>query len=741
MATREELYTALRNADAAGDTEAAQRIASYINGMAPQRQAEPQPAQTTQAPVDEPGWAVQAGRAIMDVPRQVGLTARYGLEGIGQAANIATEPLRQLVVNPLARLVGAPEAAPTSGAATSLADAIGLPSPRNSNERVVGDAARLMASGAGLMGGARAAAQAVGPVASSVLGQLAANPVQQLAGAVGAGLAGGAVREAGGGPGAQAAAGFVGGLAGPLSAGLVEDGVNFVSRRLAASNPQAVDQAVESAARQAGVKWSDLPERVRQSVRQDAANALRTDGELSPAALSRLIDFRRVEGTIPTRGSITLDPVQVTREMNLAKSGANSSDTGLQGLARVQADNNRALIDNLNRAGASDSLDAITTGERLISSLERNLSGQKGQVDALYAQARDSAGRSFPLDNSAFANRVDQLLGDNLVGAALPADVRNAVNRIASNEMPFTVDVAEQLKTRMASLQRSTSDGSARYALGLVRQALDETPVTGLGNQAFNGGARAVNPGNLPAIPGQAGANIGEEAIAAFNQARGANRAMMQNIEASPALKAIYEGTASPDKFVERFIISGSATSKDVQALRAAAAADPDSGAAVRNYLTSYLKEKALNGRSDEIGNFSAAAYNKALRQIGDRKLAAFFDAEQIDQLKAVGRVADYITAQPKGSAVNNSNSGALVLGAGFDVLDRIGAKVPFLGIGPTVQGLTRSVQQGVAQSVAPALLRAPAARPGLLDSLTPATAYGGLLALPGVDRRDDNRR
>ena len=47
--------------------------------------------------------AVKTGSALNDIPRQVGLTARYALEGAGQAVQPITEPLRQLIVNPLAR--------------------------------------------------------------------------------------------------------------------------------------------------------------------------------------------------------------------------------------------------------------------------------------------------------------------------------------------------------------------------------------------------------------------------------------------------------------------------------------------------------------------------------------------------------------------------------------------------------------------------------------------------------------
>ena len=94
----------------------------------------------------------RAGDAIMDIPRQVGLTARYGIEGLGQAAGVVTEPIRQ-GLNVGLRAIGLPEAAPTGQVLSSAADAIGLPQPQNENERVVGDVARMMASSGGVMGG------------------------------------------------------------------------------------------------------------------------------------------------------------------------------------------------------------------------------------------------------------------------------------------------------------------------------------------------------------------------------------------------------------------------------------------------------------------------------------------------------------------------------------------------------------------------------------------------------------
>lgn len=724
-------------------------VRASLQGGPPSLQQAPAtsgPSANTSGPLpQDEGWATAAGRAIMDVPRQVGLTARYGLEGLGQTAQMLTEPLRAGIINPLARAVGAPTAAPTGRLMTELADSIGLPSPQNANERVVGDATRMMAGGGGMMGAARTLARGATGLTQTVLGGMAARPLQQVAGAVGAGLAGGAVREAGGGAWAQAGAGLLGGLAGPLSADLVAKGVNKVSNtvsRLLPAQTERVDLQIQGALSQAGVDWSAVPERIRQSVRTEAAQAMKTGDDLSPAALARLVDFKRVEGAVPTRGMLTLDPAQITRERNLAKTGANSSDRGLHGLARVENENNSALIRTLNNAGADAAPDAFTTGERVMGSLQRGLDAEKANINNLYGQARDSAGRSFPLDGNAFSNMAQKELADRLLGGSLPREIRQHINAIANGKVPFTVDYAEQLKTNIGNLQRGAENGNVRAALGVVRSALDETPVVGLGQQTAAAGARAVNPGNLPAIPGQPGVGLGEEAIAAFNQARTANRNMMQRIEESPALKAIYEGDATPDQFVNKFIVGPNASVKDVRAIKSAIEGDREATQATQGYIASWLKEKALGGRSDEIGAFSPANYNRALRSIGDRKLGAFFEPAEIEQLKAVGRVGDYMKAQPVGSAVNNSNSGALLMGRGLDLLDTLSSKVPLLGIGPTVQGVVRGVQQQSAQNVSPALLQQMQQQPrGLLSNMAPATMYGGLLSLPGIPSGNDDRR
>ncbi len=704
-----------------------------LAGIAPTRQGGT--AQTSQAPQasmtaapgpapvarEQPeGLAQRMVSGGKEIARQVGLTARHGLEGLGQAAELVTEPVRQLVTAPAMRAIGAPEGQPLGKTMEGVADSIGLPKPLNETERVVGDAARFMAGGAGMAGAARQVAQvaAAGPLQAAA-NLLAANPGLQIAGAAGTGGGAGLAREGGGNEVAQVAAGLAGGLTVGGMVQAARSGLQSASVFLPA-RAQRMEQQVEQALAGAGVKWQDVPESVRQGLGAEVGQALRAGQSLDGAALARLLEFRQV-GATPTRGTLSLDPVQITREQNLARMGANSSDTGLHGLAKVQNENNAALITTMNRLGAGGADDAHTVGERAIGVLQRGLDADKAGVDHLYSQARDSAGRSFPLDGRTFTTTASRLLDDALVGGALPPSVSQHLNRIAQGEVPFTVDYAEQLKTAMGKLQRASQDGQVRMALGLVRQALEDTPILGLGQAGPAAGARALG-GNQVAT---AGAELGEQALDAFNRARAANRSMMQRAERIPGLRAVHEGAATPDDFVQKYIISRGAKAADTESLAAELRrSDPAALEAVRTSIAAHLKAAALGAASDETGKFSASGFNRALLALGARKLGQFFTPEEIAQLKAVGKVAQYTTAQPVGSAVNNSNSGALVMGRGLDLLDRLATKVPLFGLGPTVSGATRNMQQRQAQNIGPALVR----QRGDEGQRLPAITFGTLM-------------
>src|SRR5574343_1248009 len=79
------------------------------------------------------------GEGLKDIPRQLGLTARYAVEGLGQTADVFTEPVRYLMQK--AGITSADRS--TSQLAAQAANALGLPMPQTADERVIGDATRL----------------------------------------------------------------------------------------------------------------------------------------------------------------------------------------------------------------------------------------------------------------------------------------------------------------------------------------------------------------------------------------------------------------------------------------------------------------------------------------------------------------------------------------------------------------------------------------------------------------------
>ena len=402
--------------------------------------------------------------------RRVGLTARYGLEGLASIGDIVHEPIRAVT-----NAVGLPRAdSSLTQLATRAADAIGLPSPRDSNERVVGDASRMVAGSAGMAAGTAAAAGRAAPgVLRDVLVKLSANAGSQAAGAAGAGLAGGSVREQGGSPLAQFGASLAGGLAGGLGANALSSFAGASAKKLrqmmtpASIEMAAADQKITMVLERAGIDWSEVPERIRQGMRQEVAAALNTGAPLNEKALQRLLVFKRADVT-PTVGQLTQDPGMITREANLAKTGANSTNPSLQALPALQNRNVLSLLSQLDEAGASGAPSQYGAGMAAINSLDALATRAKGNINQLYQGARDTSGRSLPLEGGTFTRNANIALDEANVGSFLPTDIANKMNAIASGKYPLTIDVAEQLKTSIGNIQRGSADGNVRDRKSVV---------------------------------------------------------------------------------------------------------------------------------------------------------------------------------------------------------------------------------------------------------------------------------
>lgn len=648
--------------------------------------------------VDENDEVIGASavQSLTQIPRQLGLTARYIGEGLADSAGIFSDPLAGISN----KLFGT-DLKSLRGATSSVLDKAGLPNPIGAQERVVGDASRMMAGTGVWVGGAQAGAKLASGTTQKVLQSLATRPDLQAMSALGAGYAGGTAREEGFGALGQTGAALAGGLFLPVTAG----GLEYIGEKIGRNvkniiSPQQIEVQIDSTLAQAGIDKNTLSTQALMSLREDVKKSIELGNVNSPDALRRLADYRGV-GATPMRGNLTLNPVDITRDKNLAKMGANSIDDVANQLPNIQYANNNALIGELNTLGANQADDAYSAGQKIIGALDKRNDHAKSVIGSAYDKARSTSGRSAALDPSAFTNQANNALDEALLGGKLPSDVRNLLNKTAKGEMPLTVDTAEQFKTRIGDLQRASTDPAERMALGKVREALDNTPL----------------------LDGQ-----GQEAISAFNKARRINRAYMQVVDKTPALQAVRDGI-EPDKFVNKFIVGSGEKSNvmDLAMLKKNIKGQPGAMQAVRGQILSHLKSKGVNGAADEVANFSPAGYNKALEQIGERKLNLFFEPKEIEQLKRIGRVATYENFQPKGSAVNNSNTAATAFAS---IIDGIGKYVPFgdAAIGKPAKNITIAINSRYALNAPKALAQAQA-KQQIPVPFYPMLAGSGLLS------------
>lgn len=674
---------------------------------------------TTGKPWDDyaPAAAVKSGNMLNDIGRQLGMTARYGMEGLANTAQIMTEPIRY-ATDRLSGNVG--KTKPLGALATDAADWMGLPSPQGANERVVGDAARLLAGAGGAIGVGTLAAKAPG-IIGSMGDMLSQAPVSQLASAAGSGLAGGASREAGGTAGQQVLASVVGGLGG-FGAVSAADALATKATQLknALMSPAQFDGKISGILQRAGVDYSQVPEKIRQSMRSELASALKANQELDPASVARLLDFK-ANNLTPTRGMVSLDPVQITREQNLAKIAANSSDGQLQGLPRIQNQNNAQLITNMNEAGANNgNVDAA--GNLVTSSVIGRRDGLRSAEQAAWNTAKGSPGYTQPISSKVISDINDALGSEGMMPFMSPA-ISKYMEAFQTGQ-PFTPQAYRNLQSMLA--REVSKGGNEGAAAGLARRILEQSDLQPAG-LASNGSA-VVTPGMAGAM--RSADNNATDAIAAVNSARQATRQAYTYEDSSPLVRSVLSdgATSDPQRIAQRFVIGGTLR----EARDMAQQVGPEGIGTIKNALVNHLKNKALNGASDEVGKFSQSTFNKELKALAESgKLDLFFSKPEIDQLQSMGRAASYMQAQPVGSAVNNSNSGALMLGKSLDWVNAMAKKIPGgqTFVADPLRNIEISLNQRQAQNVLPGLLTAQPKRPLIESFMSPSIAIGGLLS------------
>ena len=325
-----------------------------------------------------------------------------------------------------------------------------------------------------------------------------------------------------------------------------------------------------------------------------------------------------------TKGQATGDLVALSNELN--RRGE------LPNIAQRIGEQNKSLVNNLTLIRERAAPDVFGTkpsdfGQQVIDGY-LNIDRQRtDNIRQLYGQLEQAAGGDFPIDALKFVQSADQQLKKKLKSEFLPPEIDRQLQAYRDgSSMDF--EQFESLRTNLATEIRKAEqakDGNKSTALGVVRDSLENLPLTGEAAQ--------LKP--------------------LADAARKAAKERFDALRRDPAYSAAVDGKVAPENFIDTFVLSkGKGTEANVRQMMSALGRGSPEQQAIAAGLMDAITRKAV----DSSGNFSQAAYNKILRDL-EPKILEVFDPDSAKQLKNLGEVSRKVMAQPKGSFANNSNT------------------------------------------------------------------------------------
>jgi hypothetical protein len=361
-----------------------------------------------------------------------------------------------------------------------------------------------------------------------------------------------------------------------------------------------------------------------------------------------------------TEGQATGDIVKLSNEQN--RRGKDPE------LAQRFNEQNGLLIENINEIRSLAAPDAygtkiIENSQGIIDAYKTIDGARNEKISTAYKALKDANGGAWPVDALAIVRNADAMLAKELKTNFVPPGIAADLKAFREGA-PMTFEQFEALRTNLAAEARKakrSGDGNAAMASSIVREALEQLPLTGPA-------ATKLKP--------------------LADSARSLAKERFDMLKKDPAYKAAVDDAVSADKYLQKFVVNG--VNKNIATMVNHLGKDSVAHQHMAAGTANWLKDKA--GIVDETGNFTQAGYNKALKQLDDVKnMEQIFTPDAASQLKTLGNVARYTQAQPRGAFVNNSNTlvGALAekakKGISVGVEGGLNVVVPGLQLGTTV--------------------------------------------------------
>ena len=450
--------------------------------------------------------------------------------------------------------------------------------------------------------------------------------------------------------------GAVGGVIGEKA---IAPGIGWAARKTVRSVANRSGSTAQAAERMVDdlISREDMVvgEAVRRNIVAEATKNLTKSKEVDAAGLARqaLLKQYDLKGT---QAQISRDPIAWKNEVELAKNNPELNDVRIQNHDQVRS-TWQSLADDTN----ARPVDNNARMESTFQTLKQGDEAAQADITAKYNAAREMGGNDAQLNHMRFIDQTSRELEEQGLGSFLKGDIRGVFKGMFEDpDFKLTHGKSEEIVKILNARLKTTTDGNERAALAIVRKNLDnevDRSIDELGSGLPNGDING----------GLAGAR------GAWQEARGAARERFEGIDSNPLLKDALDDKPV-DKAFDKYVLRGN--ERDLIRLVDDLKKSPEGqqnladlqGAAIEHFIA-----KASRGNDDA---FSPAGLNNAIKSFGNNRMKALFTPEQISRINDVKQVTDILLQQPRGAAVNHSNTASAII----PFLQSIVGWVPFGG-------------------------------------------------------------
>ena len=562
------------------------------------------------------------------------------------------------------------------------ADVAGLPRAETQSERLASGIVRGGASAIPTMGAGALMANvpsAIGRVGS----MLAANPGTQVVAGGASGAASQAAAEGGAGPIGQAAAGLAGGIGGAAGMEAVKGAGRFA---LSAFEPFTARG----------------PERI-------AANVL-LQSSADPEGLAGRVNAgmsdptRRVPGAPATTAQAAQDPGLAILESGLRNDPTGGAQSPAVMLRNIEFARNQA------RQAALEGASPMPTGQApdaLGATVRETLRGAENRARAGVRQAFQAVERDAPaqIDPAPVAMAVAESVRRQPGQVALPADLMNAIDDLASRTQPASIQYLQNIRSRLGVVE-----GQAAQSADNVTMAAAKTARETLGNMLDQAA--------------ETGAGVSPEQLAAWRNAIGMRREMGATFGRSGEGASAVSNILRRDQFGAPMLANervADAALASPTGIRQVLKAAGQEGAPVRQALKARFVDRFMEAAqtrgemADAAGNRAtplSAAQAKAFWQRNQGVARELFTPEELSQFNRL--MSDFgETAAMQGTAAARGSPTAQNLIVGNMIARTTGGLVDptnpaaqtVVGLGPTLRLLYSAPEAATREALARALV------------------------------------